>query len=480
MQINQPQNDESLSSLGQEMRYLRQKQKITLAQMAERLGYAKSHLSNVENGVTRPSRELVEGYEKECNVEPGQLLKKWAGAFASQGPLRYRVPILGKVIDSSQVTILERGAEAWNQWRKEHSSEKVDLRSVDLSKAILRGADFSDANLSGAYFGRSDLREVNFSRASLYNADLSGADLRNANLSFAFLVIANLTEANLTGTDLHRADITKANLSNANLRNVDLTEANLTGADLRGATLTGANLSRSTFYDTNLRDVDLNSADLTNAIFQATALINIDFQDVYGLETIWHHGPSEISTSTLYHSRGQIPDIFLRGCGIADEMIDYVHSIAGAIQYYTVFISYNHQDTVFVQRLYNDLQKAGIRCWKYTEDMPIGGDIYQKIYDQIIRIYDKVLVVLSENSIDSDWVRDEVEMGIEKEKQRNKTTLFPIHIDDAYKTTPHAWARRIRRRLDIGDFTNWEDPDAYQAALQKLLRALEATDSPHR
>jgi hypothetical protein len=38
------------------------------------------------------------------------------------------------------------------------------------------------------------------------------------------------------------------------------------------------------------------------------------------------------------------------------------------------------------------------------------------------------------------------------------------------------WADDIRRTRHIGDFTNWTNPDDYQKAFNRLLRALKAED----
>ena len=38
--------------------------------------------------------------------------------------------------------------------------------------------------------------------------------------------------------------------------------------------------------------------------------------------------------------------------------------------------------------------------------------------------------------------------------------------------TRQAWASKLRRQRHIGDFTDWNDPDKYAAAFQRLLRDL--------
>ena len=51
-------------------------------------------------------------------------------------------------------------------------------------------------------------------------------------------------------------------------------------------------------------------------------------------------------------------------------------------------------------------------CWLDQENLKIGDKFREKI-DEAIRIYDKLLIILSENSIGSDWVEDEVEAAFE-------------------------------------------------------------------
>jgi len=95
-----------------------------------------------------------------------------------------------------------------------------------------------------------------------------------------------------------------------------------------------------------------------------------------------------------------------------------------------------------------------------------------------IRVHDKLLIVVSKNSVNSAWVEKEVETAFEKEQRQNgKPVLFPIRLDDAVMQTDQAWAADIRRTRQIGEFTGWKDHDAYQQSFQRLLRDLKA-DAP--
>jgi hypothetical protein len=142
-----------------------------------------------------------------------------------------------------------------------------------------------------------------------------------------------------------------------------------------------------------------------------------------------HSVPSTIGIDTIYLSQGHIPEEFLRGAGIDDTFITYIRSLIGKpIEYYSCFISYSSKDEAIAKRLYADLQSNNVRCWFAPEDMKIGDKIRPRI-DEAIRVHDKLLLVLSENSVKSDWVEKEVETAFEKELQQQKPVLFPIHLD---------------------------------------------------
>jgi hypothetical protein len=86
-------------------------------------------------------------------------------------------------------------------------------------------------------------------------------------------------------------------------------------------------------------------------------------------------------------------------------------------------------------------------------------------------VRDKVLLILSEHSIQSGWVKDEVNTGFEEERKRRQNVLFPVRLDDAVLTTNEARAAKLRARY-IGDFRKWKDHDAYKQSFERVLRDL--------
>jgi uncharacterized protein YjbI with pentapeptide repeats len=282
----------------------------------------------------------------------------------------------------------------------------------------------------------------------------------------------DLTEANLFGADLRGA-----NLSGANLRWADLPGADLRGADLRGANLGWANLRWADLPGANLRKAvlfgaDLRGADLSGAVLLETVLGATNLSGAKGLTECKHVGPSILDHRTLELS-GPLPEVFLRGCGLPDNLIDYLPSLLSQpIQFYSCFISYSSKDQGFAERLHADLQAKGVRCWFAPEDLKIGDKIRDRI-DQAIRVHDKLLLVLSEHSVASNWVETEVERVFTEERKRKTTVLFPIRLDSAVMQTTEAWASQIYDTRHIGNFSQWKNHDAYQQAFDRLLRDLK-------
>ena len=144
------------------------------------------------------------------------------------------------------------------------------------------------------------------------------------------------------------------------------------------------------------------------------------------------------------------------------------------VDFYSCFISYSSKDQGFAERLYADLQSKGVRCWFAPEEMKTGDKIRYRI-DESIRLYDKLLLVLSEHSVTSQWVEHEVETAIGQELEGKPNVLFPLRLDNAVMERKSGWASHIRLTRHITDFSRWKDHDQYQTAFHRLLRDLKAS-----
>ena len=350
--------------------------------------------------------------------------------------------------NQEQLKTLEQGVLAWNKWRRENPNIEIDLSEAKLSQAVLFGVDLSFANLWGT--------------------DFSGADLTNANLHGADLSESDLTNADLMAAHCLRANFTKANFSKSNLREVSFLKVNLSEA----------NLTESIFMQSKLDLATLGSIDLSNAI---------------GLETVYHLGPSTLGTNTLSLSKGKIPKVFLRGCGLSDWEIESVKLFdphlsneeineilynmydlrAGqALQISPLFISYSHADDGFVDKLEGYLDKAGIRFWRDIHDAKAGR--LEKQIARAIRFNPTVLLILSKHSLRSDWVEHEVRTARELEKELGRDVLCPVALDGSWKKSP--WPKRVMEQVteyNILDFSNWIDDGMFSITFNKLIDGLE-------
>jgi uncharacterized protein YjbI with pentapeptide repeats len=97
------------------------------------------------------------------------------------------------------LTLLRKGAAAWNIWRagrdvtpdlSRAGLRSVDLGGFDLSHTDLRGADLRGANLSRTNLSGAHLEGANLFKAVFDGADLAGAYLYRAQfLNCAQLVV---------------------------------------------------------------------------------------------------------------------------------------------------------------------------------------------------------------------------------------------------------------------------------------------------
>ena len=378
----------------------------------------------------------------------------------------------------------EEGIREWNQRRR--ADEAIpDLSGADLRRAYLSGADLSSANLRRAILNTADLSGAILSGADLVRADLFGADLSGADLGHASLNTADLHHA-----ILNTADLSGANLSHADLRHADLRHAILSGADLSGANLSHAKLS----------DADFNGGSCWGTFFA-----NVDLSEVKGLESIKHRGPSTIGTDTLLLSKGKIPGPLLRGCGLTpwEVLSANLHSPeltpAGLVELqYRIFdawtkgrsmingcfVSYSWKDAKFVDKLRDRLMSEGINVWLDRHDM-VAGTIQDQVW-RAIQVHHVVIIVLSKDSVESDWVENELDMARQREKAERRVVLCPIALDDAWKLkiaakgTPGDPSRPLWRTLPqklVVDFHGWKTK-AFDGAFEKLVRGLKVNYGP--
>lgn len=127
----------------------------------------------------------------------------------------------------------------------------------------------------------------------------------------------------------------------------------------------------------------------------------------------------------------------------------------------SVFLSYDRQDAAKAQRIASALETAGHSVW-WDRHIKSGAQ-YSKEIEQALQAADAVVVLWSERSVDSAWVRDEAAAG------RDTGRLVPVIIG---KTGPPLGFRQYQTT----DLSRWKGkPNS--ASFQEMLGAVEALGS---
>lgn len=120
-----------------------------------------------------------------------------------------------------------------------------------------------------------------------------------------------------------------------------------------------------------------------------------------------------------------------------------------------------------------------LKVWFAPEDMRGGKKTHEQI-DQAIRVHDKLLLVLSRFSMQSEWVKSEIYKALRREKEEKKRILFPIRLVsmevlrkwEAFDSdTGRDMAREVRE-YHIPDFRRWKDHDQFEENYRSLIKDL--------
>lgn len=94
-----------------------------------------------------------------------------------------------------------------------------------------------------------------------------------------------------------------------------------------------------------------------------------------------------------------------------------------------VFISYAQADNDAARRIATRLKSAGVRVWFDEWSLSVGDSIVEKIESEL-RAADVLLVLLSPASVESRWVRKELNAALSSELRSRAVTVIPALIAD--------------------------------------------------
>lgn len=157
------------------------------------------------------------------------------------------------------------------------------------------------------------------------------------------------------------------------------------------------------------------------------------------------------------------------------------------------FLSYAEQDNKIAKKISSDLTDHGVKIWFDQQEILVGDSLIERIKEGINRA-DYLLVLLSKNSNQSNWVRQEIGVAFERFKNEETTAIIPIQIDDTpvpekfqniryvslssgYENAINEIIQRIKRdcktKVDLEKVINTDELAADIAAERKVPRGSE-------
>lgn len=120
-----------------------------------------------------------------------------------------------------------------------------------------------------------------------------------------------------------------------------------------------------------------------------------------------------------------------------------------------LFMSHSSKQKLFVKELKKYLPES-LNLWIDEKDIAVGTDLSQTIKNAINEEADFLIIVMDSYSISSNWVKQEIEWGLEKELELGRPFLLPLVLE------PDAWAQldnpkiKSRKYIRCYEFTDGE------------------------
>lgn len=130
----------------------------------------------------------------------------------------------------------------------------------------------------------------------------------------------------------------------------------------------------------------------------------------------------------------------------------------------SIFLCYSSKDKRFVKNLASKLEEHEVEVWLDEKKIYIGDSLTKKIGEAIVDT-DYMAAVISNNSINSEWVQKELQIAMNEEIEYKEVIVLPLLIEEIRKKDMPPF---LRDKL-YADFTS---PDKYEKSFKKLLNTL--------
>ncbi len=347
------------------------------------------------------------------------------------------------------------------------------LTSINFGGCSFYNAKFKSTNFSGSIFSNADLSNVTFDRCILIGADFHRANLKGAKfiwgtLEDSFLGTTNLEDVIFIGTSLENSTFGFTKFKRTGLGMIrDLDKVKLSPLpddaplEIR-ANFKGGHITCDIDWETIKLTAQMHALHLSENTKDLPQDVRNEIERVITSPKVFSDFLEKNNTESYF--------IEAYWKMIKENKKDYE----------SVFISYSTQNQNFADFIYDRLGNSGINAWYAPKEMAGGKTIIDQIRKAISQ-QDRLLLILSHESISSNWVANEIRQAYKREKQGKKRVLFPISIIN-YKELLD-WelfdsdigidlAHHIRSYY-IPDFSKWEEETNSDIEIRKLIDALK-------
>jgi len=410
------------------------------------------------------------------------------------------------------------------------SESELDRRGAALYAEYVEGVrDFSNRQISDLRLLDIKFEEVDFTASEFENCvfgnvifdkgTFDGACFTRCNVNGSSFQYVKMREAKFNTTVFSRVDFLLGNLQGTKFINCALTDSYLGQADLCDCDLSGGVFSGTWFAMTNLNGSILVGADFENANIQSFNAINSDtLQMNAGLlrQTLGRRAQLEelllsvddVAKTKLAASLAkdatdkgyetlpieEIPAALERidhmydhlrrfllasGCDVKEVLMMDQAVDKTKPEYPRVFISYSSVDEEIARHLYSVLSEFGVDVWFAPESMRGGRKIHEQL-EEAIAERDKIILILSEASMGSPWVKSELEWAADREINAGEQILFPIRVVsfeairewELFDADLGRDVAKYVRQYFVPDFSAWEDATTLARMTERLLEDL--------
>ncbi|MCO5382635.1 MAG: toll/interleukin-1 receptor domain-containing protein [Methanosarcina barkeri] len=125
-------------------------------------------------------------------------------------------------------------------------------------------------------------------------------------------------------------------------------------------------------------------------------------------------------------------------------------------------MSYSHIDKSFANRLVTDLRQKGHYIWIDDSEIKVGDSLIEKIREGIDSV-DYLGAIISQSSINSYWVKKELDVAMNQEIQGKKIKVLPILLNNV----------DLPGFLLGKKYADFTDDSLYDSSLEEIVKVLD-------